>query len=68
MHVVVRLRTWIHVAVPAFFGVYALCTWLYASDVDPRVCAGLFRCVGPVHVAVRLRTWIHVALQALCRV
>ena len=34
-------------------------------DVDPRGCAGPFRCVRPVHVTVRLRTYIHVSVLAL---
>ena len=35
------------------------------SDVDPRGCAGRFRCVCSVHGAVRLQTCLHVAVPAL---
>ena len=31
VHVCVRVRTWLHVPVPAFFRVNALCTWVHAS-------------------------------------
>ena len=31
LHVAIRLWTWIHVPVPALFGVFALCTLVYAT-------------------------------------
>ena len=60
MYVCVRVPTWIYVPVPAFFGVYALCTCGYASGRVSTCLYGPFRCL-------RVRTWIHVpALDLFC--
>ena len=46
----VCLWTLIEVPIPDFYGVFAMCTWVYASRCGSRACTGPFRCVHPVHV------------------